>query len=291
MSTGALGGFLVPEYYSDQLLQPKPGAAPALALGTNVPMGNMRILHFPRLDTLFAPDIYWEEYMPGTTKTPTDTPEFDRPYLQLQNYYVLWSITHDLLKFNNVGIDNLMIGWVSAAIQRELDRLMLVGDTGAGDPYMGISNTAGVTNRALAVPGTLAWTDLRDIRRDVPNQYHPSCVYVMNQLVEAECMVLTDGFGNPLWNRDMVSGRGNTIDGFLYLVDNQIPSNIGGANQSIILFGDLSYWMQGNGGQEIGMSDQVGFKENLNWYKVVGYADGFYAIVEAAAYLEAVPTV
>jgi len=292
LSSGAAGGFLVPEFYSDQLLQPRPGAAPCLALGTNVPMGDMRVLHFPRLDTLFAPDIYWEEYMPGTTKTPTDTPLFDRPYLQLQNYYVLWSITHDLLKFNNVGIDRLMIGWVAGAIQRELDRLMLVGDVGGlGDPYDGILNTAGVQNIALLAPGTLTWQDIRNIRQYVPAQYHATSGYVMNQLAESQCMQLPDAFGNPLWNRDMVSGRPNTIDGFRYVVDNQIPSNIGGANQTVIFFGDLSYWMQGNGGQEIGMSDQVGFKENMNWYKVVGYADGFYAIVEAMAYLEAVPTV
>ena len=292
LSSGAAGGFLVPEFYSDQLLQPRPGSAPCLSLGTNVPMGDMRVLHFPRLDTLFSPDIYWEEFMPGTTKTPTDTPQFDRPYLQLQNYYVLWSITHDLLKFNNVGIDRLMIGWVAAAIQRELDRLMLVGDVGgAGDPYDGILNTAAVQNIALLAPGTLTWQDIRNIRQYVPAQYHATSRYVMNQLAESQCMQLPDAFGNPLWNRDMVSGRGNTIDGFPYTVDNQIPSNIGGADQTVIFFGDLSYWMQGNGGQEIGMSDQVGFKENMNWYKIVGYADGFYAIAEAIAYLEAVATV
>jgi HK97 family phage major capsid protein len=89
----------------------------------------------------------------------------------------------------------------------------------------------------------------------------------------------------------MSGTRPNLIDGFRYVVDNQIPNNIGGANQTVIFFGDLSYWLQGNGGQEIGMSEHVGFKENLNWYKVVGYADGFYAITEAMAYLEAVPTV
>lgn len=290
LSSGANGGFLVPEFYSDQLLQPRPGAAPCLALGTNVPMGDMRVLHFPRLDTLFSPDIYWEEFMPGTTKYPTDDPVFDRPYLQLWNYYVLWSITHDLLKFNNVGLESLYIGWVAAAMQRELDRLMLVGDDGAGDPYDGILNTAGVQNIALLAPGTLTWQDIRNIRQYVPNQYHATSGYVMNQLAESQCMQLPDAFGNPLWNRDMVSGRGNTIDGFRYIVDNQIPSNIGGANQTVIFFGDLSYWLQGNGGQQIGISDQVGFKENVNWYKIVGYADGLYAIAEAMAYLEAVPT-
>ena len=292
LSSGAAGGFLVPEFYSDQLLQPRPGAAPCLALGTNVPMGDMRVLHLPRLDTLFAPDIYWEEFMPGVTKTPTDTPCFDRPYLQLQNYYVLWSATHDLLKFQNVGIEALMIGWVASAIQRELDRLMLVGDIGGlGDPYDGILNTAGVQNIALLVPGTLAWQDIRNIRAYVPAQYHATSGYVMNQQAESECMMLPDAFGNPLWNRDMSGTRPNLIDGFRYVVDNQIPNNIGGANQTVIFFGDLSYWLQGNGGQEIGMSEHAGFKENLNWYKVVGYADGFYAIAEAMAYLEAVPTV
>lgn len=293
LSTGANGGFLVPEFYSDQLLQPRPGAAPCLSLGTNVPMGDMRVLHFPRMADLFNPDIYWEAYMPGTSKTPTADPVFDQPYLQLQNYYVLWSITHDLLKFNNVGLESLYIGWVAAAIQRELDRLMLVGDIGgAGDPYDGILNTVGVQNIALLTPGTLAWQDIRNIRSYVPAQYHASCGYVLNQAAENIIMQLPDGFGNPLWNRDMVSGRGNTIDGFRYVVDNQIPNNIGGANQTVIFFGDLSYWMQGNGGQEIGMSSPggEGFKENLNWYKIVGYADGFYAIDEAIAYLEAVPT-
>jgi len=292
LSSGAAGGFLVPEFYSDQLLQPRPGAAPCLSLGTNVPMGDMRVLLFPRLDTLFDPDIYWEEYMPGTTKTPTDTPSFDRPYLQLHNYYVLWSITHDLLKFNNVGLENLMVGWIAGAMQRELDRLMLVGDIGgAGDPYDGILNTAGVQNIALLTPGTLTWQDLRNIRAYVPNQYHASSRYVMNQAAENICMQLPDAFGNPLWNRDMVSGRGNTIDGFPYVVDNQIPSNIGGADQSVIFFGDLGYWLQGNGGQQFSVSDHVGFKENMTWYKVDGFADGFYAIAEAIAYLEAVPTV
>ncbi len=291
LSSGAAGGFLVPEYYSDQLLQPRPGAAPCLALGTNVPMGDMRVLHFPRLETLFAPDIYWEEYMPGTTKTPTDTPEFDRPYLQLQNYYVLWSLTHDLLKFNNVGIENLMVGWIAGAMQRELDRLMLVGDIGGlGDPYDGILNTAGVQNIALLVPGTLGWQDLRNIRAYVPNQYHASSGYVMNQQAESECDMLPDAFGNPLLNRDMTGARPNLLDGHRYVVDNQIPNNIGGANQTVIFFGDLSYWLQGNGGQQFSVSDHAGFKENMTWYKVDGYADGVYAITEAMAYLEAVPT-
>ena len=289
LTSGAAGGFLVPEYYSDMLLQPRAGAAPCIALGTNMPMGDMRILHFPRLASLFNPDIYWETCIPGTTKTESATPQFDRPYLQLQNYYVLWSITHDLLKFNNVGIDRLMIGWVAAAIQRELDRLMLVGDTGDGDPYDGIINTAAVQNIALLAPGTLTWQDIRNIRRYVPSQYHAACRYVMNQQAENACMRLEDGDGNPLWNRDMTGARPNLIDGYPYIVDNQIPNTIGGANQTVIMFGDLSYWLQGNGGQEIGMSEEIGFKENENWYKVVGYADGFYAITEALAYLEAVP--
>lgn len=289
LSSGAAGGFLVPEFYSDMLLQPKPGAAPCLPLGTNVPMGDMRVLHFPRLAALFNPDIYWEEYMPGTAKTATDTPEFERPDLTLQNYYVLWQITHDLLKFNNVGIEQLMIGWVGAGIQRELDRLMVVGSTVGGDPYNGVLNTAGVTGLALLVPGTLGWADLRNIRASVPAQYHPNCRYVMNQAAESACMQLTDAFGNPLWNRDMTGTRPNLIDGWPYIVDNQIPSNIGGANQSVIFFGDFSYWLQGNGGQEFGVSDHVGFKENQTWYKIVGYADGFYAITEAMAYLTAVP--
>lgn len=292
LSSGATGGFLVPSYFSDMLLQPRAGAAPCLALGTNVPMSDMRVLHFPRLANLFHPDIYWEEYMPGTIKNPTDTPEFDRPYLQLQNYYVLWQITHDLLKFNNVGIDSLMLGWVAAGIQRELDGLMLVGDVGGlGDPYNGILNTLGVMNVALTVPGTLGWNDLRLLRQNVPNQYHSSSLYVMNQQAESQCMVLTDAFGNPLWNRDMTGARPPLIDGFRYIVDNQIPSNIGGANQTVIFFGDPAYWMQGSGGQEFAVSEHAGFKENQTWFKVMGYADGFYAIPEAMAYLEAVPVV
>jgi len=289
LSSGATGGFLVPEYFSDLLLQPRPGPAPCLALATNIPMGNMRTLHFPRLDELFNPDIYWEEFMPGTDKYESDTPEFERPYLKLKNYYVLWAITHDLLKFNNVGIDRLMLGWVASAIQRELDRLMLVGDTGAGDPYDGIINTAGVQNIALLVPGTLSWLDVRGLRDYVPAQYHADCRYFMNQLAEGQCMRLTDGFGDPLWGREMVGVRPKTIDGFPYEVDNQIPNNIGGANQTVIGFGVLGVWFQGNGGQEFGVSEHAGFKANKTFYKVVGYADGFYTMPEEAAYLEAVP--
>lgn len=290
LSTDAAGGFLVPEFYSDMLLQPRPGAAPCIALGTNLPMDAMRTLHLPRLEDLFNPTVYWQNYIPGTAMTESSYPTFDQPDLALKSYYVNWKVTYDLLRFNNVGLEQLMIGWVASAIQRELDRLMLVGDTGGGDPYDGIINTTDVENVALATPGTLVWQDIRNLRSSVPAQYHSSCRYVMNQLAEAKCMTLEDDDGHPLWNRDMQSARPNMIDGFPYVVDNQIPSNIGGANQTVIGFGDLSYWLQGNGGQSVGMSDQVGWLENVNWYKVLGYGDGFYAIAEALAFLEAVPT-
>lgn len=290
LATDGAGGYLVPEFFSDQLLQPRPGAAPCFALGTNVPMGDQRILHFPRLEDLFDPTVYWENYIPATTKSESTYPTFDQPTLQLQNYYVLWQITHDLLRFNNVGIEQLMIAWVAGKIQRELDRLMLVGDSGSGDPYDGIINTTDVDNVALATPGTLTWQDIRLLRSHVPAQYHSGCRYIMNQLAEAKCMVLEDDDGYPLWNRDMQGARPNLIDGFPYVVDNQIPSNIGGANQTVIMFGDLSYWLQGNGGQAVAMSEHAGFKENVNWYKITGYGDGFFAIAESLAFLEAVPT-
>jgi HK97 family phage major capsid protein len=194
-----------------------------------------------------------------------------------------------MLDFNGYGIDALLQKWASGSILRELDRLMLVGDVGAGDPYDGILNTAGVDNVALAVPGTLAYGDIRNIRAQLAAEYWGDAVYIMNQQALYQVEILEDLTGMPIWFRDPTGVRPSTIDGYPYIIDNQIPNNIGGANQSVIFFGVLGYWFQGNGGMAFSMSEHAEFVENVNVYKVTGYGDGFYALPVAMNYLEAVP--
>ncbi len=288
---GAAAGLnLVPEYFATEIIEFAIGAAPTLGMVTRIPMGSMRKLSFPReKSALWLPDIYWEDYVdPTKSKTETASPEFERASLELKLYYVLWQIPHDLLLFTNTAINTFLQTRIARAIGRELERLIWLGNTSAGDPFDGVYETSGVTPVDLKTPGTLTFDDIIELEFAIEPEYWANARFVLGPGALKEIAKLKDKNDNYIWQAPVGNAPG-TIHGRPYTVTSVIGNNVGGAGYTCIFYGDPALFFLGEGTYSVKVSEEVGFKENVTWWKVVGYADGFLSVPAGMAFLRLVP--
>lgn len=290
LGTGDAGANLVPEYFAANIISFAIQAAPILGQVTRIPMGSMKKLSFPREKTsLWEPDLYWEDYInPATTKTETASPTFERVALDLKLFYVLWAIPDDLLQFTNTAINEWLTARIGRSIAKAMETLILVGDTGGGDPWTGIYNTSGI-NTVNLIGASLVFDDLINLEFGIDVEYWNGARYILNPTALKLVSMLKDGNNNYIWQPPR-EGAPGTIHGKPYTVTSQIPNNLGGADKTAILFGDPGLFFVGEGPYQAKQSEHVGFKENVTWWKVEGWRDGFLSLPTGMAKLPLIPT-
>lgn len=266
MSTGAAGGFPVPEDVSGEVIELLRPASVVLSLSPQIvdlPNANLTM---NRLATGASASYIGEQ-----TDAPATGVAFGQVKLSAKKLAALIPISNDLLRANNQGADRIVRDDLVSALAQRTD-LAFIRGSGTQFSPLGLRNqhtgTAFATTHVLTMTATptvaTATTDLGRLRRALRNADVPMTRpgWMMSPRTEQWLMDLRDGNNNLVFNDEMQQGR---LRGFPYRVTTQIPENLGGGTETEIYLADFAHVVVGEHmGIEVAMSTEAAYRDANN---------------------------
>ena len=268
--TDSLGGYTVPEEYSNEIIKLEDQDSIIRRIARIFPMGS-EVRNLPKQLTNVA--VTWTGE--GLPKTETNT-TFGRLVQTAKKLAAVVKMTDELLEDNTVGIDRFVMQLVAEAMSREEDRVAFAGNTGAGDPFMGILYASGVNGVTMA-GANLVGDDIIDLIMSLNAKYRTGATLVTTTAGLKLIMKLKDQEDRYLW-APPTAATPATIWGYGYEISDEIPTNLGTAtDETAILFGNYKkhYFVSDRGGYEVKSSisasdivnSQSAFMEDETWFR------------------------
>lgn len=267
--TDSLGGYLVPEEFSNQIILLESQDSIIRNLARIFPM-NTLVRNIPK--QLTDVSVYWTGE--GAEKTETN-PTFTRLVQTAKKMATIVKMTDELMEDESVGIDNLIQSLIASAMADEEDRIAFVGDvSGLGDPFNGVLYAASV-NSVTQGAANMVGDDIINIITSLNAKYRKGATLVTSTDGLKLIMKLKDQEDNYIWNPPTtVTPR--SIWGYPYEISDEILSTYGGGTETAILFGNWKkhYFVSDKGGLEVKSSisaTDVGsasaFMEDETWFR------------------------
>lgn len=268
------GGFLVPENYSDEIIELLYPATVVRGFGaTVVPMDNGNQT-WPRLATGVG-----AEYVGENQNIVTDQPTFGALSLSWKKLAVNVPISNDLIRFSSPKADGIVRGDIVSSMSTRED-IGFIRDDGTGQKPRGLrfqtgvailaatdisamdaSTAAGRTSRNDAIQGDLDDMVLALEEANVPLN-GGSTGYILTPRAKHFLMRLTDINGNKIYP-EMAQGQ---LNGYPFRATTQIPVNLGiGTDESEVYFGNFADVLIGESSQLIiDVSNEAAYHDGTN---------------------------
>ncbi len=271
---GQQGGYLVPEDYSNMLLQVTPLENPVLSRVTRVPV-NVDSGKYPALDMFAAPtagsgNTAWAAGLTAATTaeggTLTETqPTFEELSWQVHKIGGYVEVTNELIADSPTSIEALLTRLFRLAINNKMERHILRG-SGAGEP-LGIFNASCAVGVTTAGDNVFAEADAMGIlARFLPMGGAP--VWIMHRSIIPDLAAFSDTTSALIDWRAGVSG---TLLGYPIVFSEHMPQ----ANADAVLLADLSaYAVFERQGLQIGYSEHAAFTADKGTWRFTYRADG-----------------
>jgi len=234
-STDDLGGYTVPEDFGAEIIKSLAQysgmveASRILRTATGAP------LPYPTLDETSVKGSRLGE---GSADTVSDM-TFGQKTLNAHKYTSgVIKISRELVQDSAFNLDSEVLQVGTDRIGRILNEELTTGD-GSSKPN-GILNAASVGVTASA---TDAFTrdEIIDLIHSVDRAYRPNAAFMLNDSVLKEIKKLTVGSADdrPLWQPSIREGAPDQIEGFNYVVNNDME-DLSAVSNKIFAFGDWS---------------------------------------------------
>ena len=230
--TPAQGGYLVPTEFNAEVILLGQNASIARSIVNVLPMSTWKRT-FPKQLTNVS--IYWVDEAAAKTVTK---PTFGQLTQQCKVMAAIIMLTDELLRDSAINLQSFLAGLIAEAMVLEEDRIVFMGNTGAGDPFMGVRYAVGVINVAMA-GATVVFDDMIDLRGGIAQGYDKNGIFVTNRSGLRLLKKLKGTDGHYIWQRP-VDGIPGTIDGRPYAISDQITA-IAGAQP--VLYGDFKKYL------------------------------------------------
>jgi len=289
MSEGdnAQGGYLVPTEFNAEVIM----LAQNMSIGRKVarvfPMSTWKRT-FPKQLTNVS--IAWVDEAAAKTVTK---PTFGQLTQQCKVMAAVVMATDEILRDSAINIQSFLAELIAEAMALEEDRILFMGNTGAGDPFMGVRYAVGVVANTMA-GASLLFNDLTDLEFSVAEQYQRNGIYVMPRAALSLVMKLRDTTGNLIWSRP-VEGKPGLINGKPYEVSDQITI-VGGKYP--VLFGSFKRhaYISPRTGMQIKVSQDAydansgenAFMNDQTWLRFTQAESIDIAVPAAFGYLDAI---
>ena len=278
--TAANGGFLVPEEWSNTIVENIMDETVVRPRATVVQV-SADTWHLPSLSV--RPQVYWRSELEVKN---TSTAVFAELTLTPYSLAAIITLSQELANDASVGLPGGIVNFITLLISRQIaveeDRAFLQGN-GTGRPT-GIDNYTG-TIRSLSAGGALSGDHLITCYFNLPQGYRSKAVWLMNSRTIAVVRGLKDS-NNQYLLQPLANGQPPQVLGRPVIEANFLPS-------ARIYFGDLSfYYIAQNGGIAAKVSDeatvasQSAFERNLVHVRVEERVDGELALPKLSQKLQ-----
>jgi len=200
----AQGGYTVPTGQDTQIYGALNDAATVIPKCTKYPHGQMDgfTKNIPKWLTDLT--VAWADEQ--GTKSNTK-PTLTQKQSVLKKMYALITLSDEYLEDNTANMSQRISQLVGENMAVEQERVILAGNTGGGDAFMGVGYDAGVTTSAQ-VGANLTYADLLAVVNNTNlEKYHTGAEMYMRRAVLSLIMGLVDGNNRPLWNMQSINGK------------------------------------------------------------------------------------
>jgi HK97 family phage major capsid protein len=287
----ATGGYLVPPYYLQQLVELRRATAPLRGYVTTVPGVKTNLVYVPQ--QLGVSTVAWVSE--NATKPSTDE-VLGQIAINIFTLAGIAKVSNQLLEDSAPAVDAIVRQDLGRGLGIEEDRAMLNG-SGTGQPT-GILNTAGVTTTATTAPTGTAnvqasalYTDvLSAVGRMQVNYFGNPDLIAMHPRTWSKLLSAQDTTGRFLGVGTVVGSQQfgeagmpsptptngqamAAIFGYPVLIDANIPVNLTtgtGSNRSVIIVGAFKEaWLFERDGITMDVSAEAGtsFEQNQTWFR------------------------
>jgi len=176
------------------------------------------------------------QYEGEAEQGPEDTSTYQNETLTAFRQTVSVPISQDMLMDSSFDMNSEIMGDAGESFAQG-EGAGFVSGTGFKQPSGFTVDSRVVANtRTSATAGTIGFDDMMNLTGDLKTGYNP--VYVFNRRTLAFLRTLKGGDGHPLWQPGMNGVVQNTINGFPYLIANDMPDIAAAAIP--VAFGDFA---------------------------------------------------
>lgn len=273
------GGFLAPESFRSQLLEPALESMLIRPRATVIPMESPRVV-FPMLDvTSYATSVfggmicYWTEENAAFTESQA---KFARLVLEAHKLTGMARASNESLRDSIISLAAFIEQHWPMAIADFEDRAFHSG-TGVGEPlgFLANSATVAIAKESGQAAATILWENVLEMyARMLPSSLNRA-VWLYNPAAfrELATMALAVGTGgSAVWLNNGQAGPPLTILGRPAFPDDKLAAL---GTQGDLVFADLSYYMIGDRqAVTVDSSDQRYFENDQTAFRVIERVDG-----------------
>lgn len=232
-ATSAEGGYMVPAYFSNKIINLVFAKGTIRPLCTIWPMAG---------NTLTVPAVssgittYWKGE--GVTKEQSK-PTLAQLALTAYKLIALTTLSDELLADSNPAVEPVLMNLFAIGIANAEDLAFLHGTGASGDPLTGIYNTNGIVSKDASAGG-LSFDDIFDVIGDVEDNGANEINIIGNAKAKKIMRKIKGNDGQYVWGEAKEKDP-PTIGGYPFLQNRNVKKNLGAqANQTCLIGGDFS---------------------------------------------------
>jgi len=226
--TPAVGGYLVPTEFYTEVMRLLVDASPIMGMANILPMSTWKRL-LPRQLTSVA--IGW--VTEGGTKSVTN-PTFGQLEQVAKVMAAVVKCTDELLRDSAINLTAFLAELISEAMALEIERVALLGDTSAGDPFTGIYKSSGVNVVSMS-GSSVSFDDIADLIFSLNAANSQGATIALSRAGLKKLMKLKDTIGNYIWQPPAGSVPA-TVWNVPYVICPTITSTLGTASDMTAAF-------------------------------------------------------
>lgn len=235
--TNSLGGFTVPTDLANRIIESMKAYGGMLSVADILITDGGNPLNFPTNDDTSAKAVLVSE---GGSATVQDT-TFAQKTLNAFMYRDLVKLSYELIQDSAFDIEAYIVRLMGTRFGRAANESLTTG-TGSSQPNGVV--TASTLGKTAASATAFTFAEVLDLVHSVDPEYRRNGRFMMHDSVLASIKKLSIGASDarPLWQPSFIVGEPATIDGFQYVINQDMDSTINAASK-IILFGDFQKYL------------------------------------------------
>ena len=233
--TDTSGGYLVPDEYDERLIEKLDAENVIRSLGTVIQTSGERKINV----AASKPAASWIEE--GGELVFSD-PQFSQIILDAYKLSVAVKVSEELLADNAYDLEGWLINSFSRALANSEEEAMVIGDGVSKPTGILTSGEVGITTAGNKIEAD----EIIDLIYKLKRPYRTNAVFLTADSTLAAIRKLKDSTGQYLWQPALTAGEPDRLLGYPVYTSAFVPTVAAG--QTVLAFGDMSYYNIGDRG-------------------------------------------